>query len=137
MKILLDTCVVLDFLQKRKPFNRNAHKIFRLFIKSDFGGYVTAKSVTDVYYLMHKFTHNNATTRESLQSLLSVVSIIDTTSEDINNAFSSPAPDFEDAILIESAIRSKMDCIVTRNLKDFSGARIAVHSPDEFLKSIS
>ena len=39
---------------------------------------------------------------------------------------------FEDAVMTETAIRSKMDCIITRNKKDYTKAGIPIYDPIEF-----
>ena len=44
--------------------------------------------------------------------------------------------DYEDAIMVETAIRSEMDCIVTRNVKDYVKSSIPVYDPSEFLKML-
>ena len=38
----------------------------------------------------------------------------------------------EDAVMTETAIRSKMDCIITRNKKDYTKAEIPIYDPIEF-----
>ena len=45
--------------------------------------------------------------------------------------------DFEDAVMIETAKRSGMDCIVTRNTKHYAGASIPVYEPAEFLRLLA
>ena len=41
--------------------------------------------------------------------------------------------DYEDAIMVETAIRSEMDCIVTRNVKDYVKSVVKVYEPSVFL----
>lgn len=41
--------------------------------------------------------------------------------------------DYEDAVMAETAVRSEMDCIVTRNIKDFEAASLKIYQPDAFL----
>ena len=36
--------------------------------------------------------------------------------------------------MVETAIRCGMDCIVTRNVKDYEKSLINVYQPDEFLE---
>ena len=133
MKVLIDTCVVVDFLQQRQPFAESALKVFMLAGSGgEINGYITAKSVTDIYYLIHRITHSDSVTRETLEKLFSIVEILDTTSNDICLALSSTISDYEDAVMIETGIREKMDCIVTRNLKDYKKAKFTVYSPEEF-----
>ena len=134
MKVLIDTCVVIDFLQKREPFANTAWKLFRYIASEQLTGYITAKETTDIYYLMHHFTHSDSESRHLLSQLLSLVSILDTSSEDIFHALSSEISDFEDAVMTETAIRSKIDCILTRNKKDYKLATLSVYDPAEFLE---
>ena len=35
--------------------------------------------------------------------------------------------------MVETAIRSEMDCIVTRNVKDYAKSPITVYEPNEFI----
>ena len=46
---------------------------------------------------------------------------------------SSEMTDFEDAVMVETALRCGMDCIVTRNVKDYVKSMIEVYQPAEFL----
>ena len=41
MKVLIDTCVAIDFLQKREPFADDALRIFRAAASELFAGYIT------------------------------------------------------------------------------------------------
>ena len=102
MKVLIDTCVVVDFLQQRQPFAESALKVFMLAGSGEINGYITAKSVTDIYYLIHRITHSDSVTRETLEKLFSIVEILDTTSNDICLALSSTISDYEDAVMIET-----------------------------------
>lgn len=136
MKALIDTCLVLDFLQRREPFASSAEKLFRASASERFDGFITAKSVTDLYYVIHHYTHNDRETRAKLSKLLCLVGLLDSTADDVSLALSNETPDFEDAVMIETATRSQMDCIVTRNEKDFTKSKVPVFSPDQFLMRI-
>ena len=74
---------------------------------------------------------------EILKMLLSIVDIAIITKETILKALNSNFKDFEDAIQIVSAQSiNNMDCIVTRDLKDYKFAEITVLTPDDFLNTI-
>lgn len=136
MKALIDTCVVMDFLQHIEPFADDAKAVFRAAACEQFTGCITAKSATDIYYLTHRCTHNDKEARNKLNSLLSIISMIDTAAVDIFHALSSETPDFEDAVMIETASRSRVDCIVTRNQKDYKKSYVPVFNPSEFLQQL-
>lgn len=133
MKALIDTCVVLDYLQGREPFFDDALNIAIGAANLEYEAYITANSVTDIYYLVHKHTHSNAASRSILSRLLQLFGILDTTAEDCINALHTGTGDYEDAVMIETARRCGMDRIVTRNIKDYKGSRLPVSSPSEFL----
>lgn len=133
MKALMDTCIIIDALQNRQPFCEDAQKIFLLCANDEFEGFLTAKAITDIYYLTHRQLHNDKATREIIVKLCKLFDIVDTSSMDIINALSSEVSDFEDAVMIESAVRYGTDCIVTRNVKDYSKSSIPVFTPKEFI----
>ena len=133
MRVLIDTCVIIDVLQSRVPFAEPAQKIFIYSANQQFEGYITAKSVTDIYYLTHRLTHSDAETRKILSKLFTLFYVLDTASLDCRKAISSEISDYEDAIMVETAIRSGMDCIVSRNVKDYAKSSIPVYEPSSFL----
>ena len=133
MKAVIDTCIIIDALQNRQPFCEDAQKIFLLCANDEFEGFLTAKAITDIYYLTHRQLHNDKATREIIVKLCKLFSVVDTSSLDIINALSSEVSDFEDAVMIESAVRYGVDCIVTRNVKDYSKSSIPIFTPEEFI----
>ena len=94
MRALIDTCVIVDALQNREPFSEDAQKIFYAVANKQTSGYITAKSITDIYYLTHRATHSDADTRKILNTLLSLFDILDTTSLDCRKALSSEVCDY-------------------------------------------
>lgn len=136
MTALIDTCIIIDALQKREPFFEDAQKIFLSVANKSVVGYISAKSVADIYYLTHRATHSDEQTRKILKTLLGLFNIADTTAIDCRKALSSDVSDYEDAIMCETAMRSDMDCIVTRNIKDYEKTEVKVYEPQEFLKEL-
>ena len=57
MRAVIDTCVIVDALQSREPFCKDAQSIFLLCANRQFEGFLTAKAITDIYYLTHRQTH--------------------------------------------------------------------------------
>lgn len=134
MKALIDTCVVMDFLQGREPFAVAARFVFRTAATELFSGCITAKAATDIYYLVHRCTHSDQESRTKLNQLLTIVGMLDSTADDVFHAISSDVSDFEDAVMIETAIRSRMDCIITRNTKDYRKSPVPVYTPEQFME---
>ena len=69
-------------------------------------------------------------------NLLSLFDILDTTEMDVRKAITSDMADYEDAVMVETADRTEMDFIITRNLKDYSKSRVPVCSSEEFVAEI-
>ncbi len=134
MRAIIDTCIVVDALQSRQPFCVSAQEIFLSAANERFVGCITAKSVTDIYYLTHRLTHSDAETRKILSKLFSLFQVVDTAGTDCTHALPSPVSDYEDAVMIETAKRCEADCIVTRNTEDYKLSSVTVYSPEEFLR---
>lgn len=133
MRALIDTCIVIDTLQDRAPFSEQTKQIFFAAANNTFLGYVSAKALTDIYYIMHRYTHDDKTSRDVLNKLVALFNVLDTAGIDCRKAIPSPTTDYEDAVMIETALREEMDCIVTRNTDDFAKSPIPVYTPEQFL----
>ena len=134
MRVLIDTCIIVDFLQKRDPFFKNSHIIFLAVANYSFDGYITAKSVADIYYIMHHYFHDNNKTRIEIEKLFKLFGVLDTTEFDCKKALLSRISDYEDALMVETSVRNNLDCIVTRNASYYLKSPIKTYSPTEFLK---
>ena len=136
MKVLIDTCIIIDALQCREPFFDDAQDILIGNANDEFTGIITAKSVLDIYYIIHRYNHNNDKTKEIILNLLSLLTVCDTTKEDINNAILSDISDYEDAVIAAAAERIHADAIVTRNSKDYRKSTVRVMEPYELLNEL-
>ena len=136
MRALLDTCVIIDALQSREPFYKSAQTIFLAAANNQFIGCITAKSVTDIYYLTHRCTHDDKAARAVLSKLFTIFDVLDTAGMDCRHAIPSAVSDYEDAVMVETAVRTESDCIVTRNGRDFQKSGVPVYTPEEFLHKL-
>lgn len=96
-------------------------------------GFISANQLTDLHYLIRRETHSSSLAGDILKQLTKTIKIIDTTSDDCRRALVSGRNDFEDALEIESAIREDMDCIITRNTKDYADSPVQVYTPEQFV----
>ncbi len=113
-RVLVDTNIVLDALTGRKPFCKNAEKIFLLAAEEKIQGYITASSVTDIYYLVRKNLFEQKA-RQALHNLFQLVMVIDVRGKDCEQALEFPIEDYEDALIATCAARAKIDYLVTRD----------------------
>ena len=66
--------------------------------------------------------------------MLTIVGMLDSAAIDVLQSLSSDISDFEDAVMVETAKRASVDCIVTRNQKDYAKSPVPVFGPGEFLE---
>jgi predicted nucleic acid-binding protein len=114
MKVLIDTNVVLDAIANREPFRIDAQKIFNLILDNKLEGYITANSITDIYYIARKYLDKN-NLRNTMRSLLKIFNILDVLSEDCHKALDFPLDDYEDGLLVVCGNRAGIDYIITRD----------------------
>lgn len=133
MRAVIDTCIIIDSLQKRQPFDENANTILFAAAENRFDGFLTAKSITDIYYLVHHFTHSGDLARDAVKKLFEIYDVADTSAVDCRRAADADISDFEDAVMIETAKRIGADCIVTRNVNDYKKSDVKVYTPEQFI----
>lgn len=135
MKALLDTNIIVDALQDRQPWAEAAKELFREAARNRYIGCLTAKACADIHYLTRRSTHSEKAAREALGKLFALFDLLDTTAGDCERALISKTTDYEDAVMIETAARVGVDCIVTRNLRDFDHSPVKALSPEEFIQT--
>lgn len=134
--ILIDLNILLDVLQKREPFYENSASVLALIESDIVKGYISAHSVTILYYLFQK-GRSSADAKAAITNLLQFLIVAPINQETIEQALNLEIKDFEDAVQMIAAIQCKVDCLVTRNTKDYQTILLPVMEPVEFLNSIS
>ena len=131
-KVFLDTNIIVDLIADRKPFSKFAIEIFQSFESNKIQLFTSSHSIATTYYLLKKFVDDKSL-RYTLLGLLEYLTVIPVNTDILSKGLRSKQKDFEDAVQIFCATSiEKMDCIVTRNVKDFKGSEIPVLAPDEF-----
>ncbi|MEI2578605.1 type II toxin-antitoxin system VapC family toxin [Scytonema sp. PRP1] len=135
MRILIDTNVVLDFLQEREPFVEDAAKLFEKIDAGEIEGFIAATTITNIYYIVRKAVGIVAA-QDAITQILTDLYICPVDRSVIEQAISLNFRDFEDAVQYACAIAHGLDVIVTRDVSGFVSGEIPVVSPGE-LGSIS
>ena len=135
MKILIDTNVILDIALERKPFVEHAALLFKTANKKMIKLFMTATTVTDLYYIIRK-EKGKETALLFLEDLIQFVDVASVDKNIIINALRSAVSDFEDAIQVCSAKQEEIKIIVTRNEKDFINSELNILSPKSFLNML-
>lgn len=129
--VFLDTNVVLDYLMERGDFYKDSEYIFQAAYNDEVELCLSALSFSNIAYITRK-----KFSKDELYELFELRKMVIRTKVDdrvVDAAITSKAKDFEDALQYFSAIQAGVDCIVTRNTKDFEFAKIKVLTPNEFL----
>lgn len=133
MKILIDTNIIIDILQKREPFFTYSFLAIQKAISDEIECLLSASAATDIYYIMKKALGSDNKARDELMYLSMMVNFTDVLGSDIQAALLSPLSDFEDAVVDAIAARTGASYILTRNHKDFDRSNVPAITPKEFL----
>jgi predicted nucleic acid-binding protein len=136
MKVMLDTNIILDVLLDRLPFSIEAVEIFSAIEALQFQGFISATTVTTIFYLASK-TLGRASAKRALKKLLQLFEVAPINQSILQRAIETSFADFEDAVLYQAALQAGASSIVTRNPKDFKQASLPIYTPTEFLRSFA
>ena len=134
MRVLLDTNVILDFFLEREPFYEAASKLFEAIAEERLFGFVSASSVTDIFYICRKQTQSFEEARDIIVMLLKLCNICPVDRSALDMALCSKLIDFEDAVQVACAELQGLDAIITRNPVDFQSSQVDVLSPKRVLQ---
>ena len=136
MRVLVDTNIVLDFLLQREPFFQDADLLFQAIDAGQVVGYVTATTLTDIFYIARKHTRSVEQARQAVLETLTAMVICPVNRSVLEAAFRSGLTDFEDAVQIFSAVEQGLDTILTRDAKGFLSSSIPVLSIQELFQQL-
>lgn len=135
MKIQLDTNLVIDILEERKPHVVETAEFFNYALKKRHDLFITANSVDNIAYVLRKKI-SPEDLKEGFNKFFRSVDILPVDKQIILNALSSQWKDFEDAIQYHSALAANIDLIATRDVAGYEEQKIMVLNPAEALKSL-
>ena len=132
--VLIDTDVILDSFFDREPFSEFSTEILNLCEQKKLNGFTTPVIISNVYYLLRKSAKHQIII-EKIKQLLTIIDIVKVDKNVVLSALNSEFKDFEDALQNFSAIENgNIKIILTRNIKDFSKSKLAVLTPETYLK---
>lgn len=135
MRVLVDTNIILDFLLEREPFLHDAELLFQAIGSGQIIGYVTATTLTDIFYIARRHTQSIERARQAVAIILAAMDICPVDRSVLELALASNTSDFEDAVQIACAVVQGLDAIVTRDT-GFSATLISVFSVSQVLQQL-
>ncbi|MDR2712166.1 MAG: PIN domain-containing protein [Clostridiales bacterium] len=134
MIALIDTNVVLDYFLEREDFVKSASDCLEWLFVNKARVYLTAGTITDIYYLARRQVKSTSAAKEIIAKVLNTFRIVSVDGTDCIKALETEIDDYEDAVLAICAKKIKAESIITRNVKDFTASPIKAITPDEFQK---
>lgn len=133
---LLDTNVILDVLLDRTPWSTDAVGLWEAKLDGRFVAYVTATSLTDIFYITRRYAGQEKAW-QAVHSILDQLSVIPVGIDELRLATTLNGNDFEDNLQIACAISRQLDLIVTRNLAGFPRNNIPILTPQQMLLKLT
>jgi len=130
--VLFDLNIILDVLQERIEFYEFSARLLARAETGVIQGWLAAHSVTTLFYLIAK-DKSPEHARVTITSLLQFLKIAPVDQSTIEQALNLPYQDFEDAVQMIAALRIRADYLLTRNVRDYQPAPLAVITPAELL----
>jgi putative PIN family toxin of toxin-antitoxin system len=137
MRVLVDTNIILDDFLEREPFVEDAAALMEAIESERIVGYVTATTLTNIFYIARRQTRSIELARQAVSETLTLMEVCLVDRAILEAAFASNLRDFEDAVQLACAMASRLDAIITRNAQDFAGATLPILSTSELLESLS
>ena len=133
MRVCFDTNIILDIFARADQFPESVFAYDIASIKR-FECFISASTVSDVAYLLHRLGKTKAQTKKTMKTLFEMFSIFDTNENDCYRALESDISDYEGALLLASAQRHSVDLIVTRDKRDFKNSEVPTLDPSKFVE---
>ncbi|MBN8561991.1 MAG: PIN domain-containing protein [Leptolyngbya sp. UWPOB_LEPTO1] len=130
MRVLFDTNILLDAILTRGPFDTDARFLLTAVELGRIIGFVSATTITDVYYLVRRQTRSAEIAMTTVNRLMELMEICTVDRNVLEQAILSNQSDFEDAVQIACEIALSLDAIVTRDVSGFTDSAIQVLSPN-------
>lgn len=129
-KVLIDTNVVLDFLQERAPFVEDAARLFEHVDAGEIEGCIAATTITNIYYILRKVA-GDAVALDAIEQILVDLTLCAVDRAVIEQSVTLGFKDFEDAVQYACGLQNGVDAIITRDKRGFAQSTIPVLTPAE------
>jgi len=133
MRVLLDTDVILDLFLDRAPFSDAAAALWLAHERGQLDAFISAITPVNVFYIARKL-RDQETARQAVSELLLTLNVCGIDHRTLRSALSLSFRDFEDAVQHAAADAAGLEAIITRNVRDYSTARLPLFTPDEFVQ---
>jgi len=136
IRVVLDTNVLLDFLNITRPEHDLAVALLGVLRRRGVDTCAVATSLKDIYYVLGR-SDGKQVARAAVDSVLKTMMILPVDFDCCKRAGASTEPDFEDGIIRAAAEIAQADYLITRDTSAFEGSRVPQISPATAIKVIT
>lgn len=129
-KVFLDTNFIIDYFV-REDYSGDAENVMRIGDSQNMEFHISYLTVANFAYIMRKLTPEKL--RALIGRICNTFTVVSNTKNQIVLNLHDSATDFEDGLQYQAAVSVGCDCIIIRNKKDFSFAKIPVLTPVDFV----
>ena len=133
MRVMFDINVVLDIVGTRKPFYDDSKAAFLKVVESGEVPFLAVHAYPTIYYLLGSAS-TLAQRDGAMEWLVDSFSVAGAGPHELEAARNMSMSDFEDALVVSSAMTAGCDLIITRNAVDFASSPLKAMSPTEFIE---
>ena len=133
-RLFLDTNIVVDLLDRREPFCRDAVRLFSMAYNGQVQLVVSPMTFATASFLLRK--HGPEGVRNLLSNFRQLACVAATDECTVDDSLASQFQDIEDAMQYYTALHANAEAIITRNGKDFKASRLPVMTATEYLSTI-
>lgn len=134
-RVLLDTNVLIDYFGRREPFFEACAALRAAAFFGSIELWASARSFTDVFYVLSKLVPAAALQRAFLESL-GFLNIVSVDEDALQRACERAWPDFEDCLVALAAEDVGASWLVTRDECGFAQAGVPIISPAALVSRI-
>ena len=110
MNVFFDANILLDYLLRREPTFEASKQALRETIRLGHNAIISAASLNDIYYVLKKKLGNAEEAKRKLRELVLLFEIASVDGKAISTAFDLGGKDFEDDIVMATALGTGADC---------------------------
>ena len=136
MKLLVDTNIIIDYINRREPYFEHARLLMLCGKIGEFELLISSSQVTDVIYIASNGEHQQElpSVMRQLRELRTFIKVCPVGSREIDGMLASDWSDPEDRLMYEVAASCNADAIITRDTNGFQSNAIRACTCKEFFE---
>lgn len=135
MRVFLDTNILLDIVEQRRPFYTASLAVLEAGDQRNFEFFVAWHGIATVFYITAK-KRGDAYALLMIRDLLGWATVATVGQGEALNALSYGIMDYEDALISAAASSCAADWLITRDVSGFSKSPVSPIHPSDFLQKL-